>query len=157
MVLQEGCHRVRGVSNRGTCLKNRCPWLLPALSYFHHSLYSPAPTAGKTEKQRGQLWRAWGSSARVAGRSPLSRGVQLTCLRDATVLGTSVSSRATAYRDGHNHGTKQLPNSPSPPPRWSYFLLLPVSFCSVLRHFIPLSCPMWEQPCVHSNPVQPQG
>lgn len=82
MVLQEGCHGVGEVPNRETCLKKPCPWLQPALSYLHHLLYGPASTEGKTEKHRGQLWGAWGSSACVAGRGSLSR--------DAMVLGACI-------------------------------------------------------------------
>lgn len=88
--------------------KEAMSFSLPCLTFIT-LLYGPAPTGRKTEKHRTAM-EGLRQQCMCGREGPLSRAVQLVSLRDATVLGASMSSRATAYRDGHNHSCQTAPH-----------------------------------------------
>lgn len=134
-----------------------CPWLLPALSHLHHLIIWPS--TNREENRRAQRAAVEGLRQQCMHsreRFPF-QGCAAHVPQGCNGAGCQHELQGHCMQGWPQPWCETIAKQPLTPPRWSYFLLLPVSFCSVLRHFIPLSYPMREQPCVHSNPVQSQG
>lgn len=151
MVLQEGCHGVRGVPNGETSkeamsMASACP-VLPSSPIW--------PSSYREENRETQRTAVEGLRQQcMRGRegSPFQG-----CCRHGTGAGCQHELQGHCIQGWAQPSCRTAVKQPLTPPMHSYFLLLPVSFCLVLRHFIAPSYPMREQPCVASNPVQSRG